>query len=1179
MKKKCISIILIFTFLTSLTSTSYAGLWDDIKQGERDAEEVFGIIKNFFPQGEDDTQGNESPTQKDEIPVQKSEPTAQKNNPRTQYTYNRDARLVKDVQKELARIGYPVSVDGAYGPGTRKAILQFEADSGRAATGNVSPELVTALRESQPTPSPDARTGKTDQAEQQPRPSRVTTTLNSAGQAESGANKQDPINQWEVAIFLEHEGRYGVLGAGGAILDEKGIPTQLAISYDLLQSGARLLMSEGRTYIGTGYRRATQWVDFTDPIGRLPSIPVPTIQPGSGEYRETRSHTFGAEQYRVFERKRETVKIDEVKYTTKETHWKDASGVIRRYVTTVQIQTGNDVVSLISVADRVARVALPGWYSAETNRARRNAIPAAAALRAMMRSSQNTRAPVAQLPFFGSHFSDHQPILSQTFSVSGLFTPVVDLLIPRAHAGDLRDEILEKLIEKLPQPGAGLDGVLDKILAGEDIGKDFVRDEVIKLLEGELEDALKKAVEAGLVRLFPPAAFFGLGGLAADFIVPPAMKYFKTSLHGEPHITTFDEYRYGFQAIGEFIQVKTPTFMVQQRFMGSKGSNTSTKATAIQAGDHVIESYLTPHLKRSDALSVVVDGSLVEVDYEGISFDDGTYLARREAGGRFKVNTRNTLIVVDPGGSYALIENFRNAQNVSISLTDDMKRHVSGGLGGIPDGNTANDFTLRDGTVMALDETNTIEGLYGRFATSWRVRPEERLFTQGNAEDYLTAEYTEIPQAITRLSDFSQAERDRAGKICTDAGVKAGPALEDCTYDVVVTGDPEWAQMASSSEVVAAAQPPQAASGETQSEPAQATLLTSVAIEARVADGSLKNLQWTIINQSTEEMVVPEMQSTAISVELSPGNYDVLVVADGYEGESTIEVQASGANQFVVELKTRGVQDGFSSPESVPAGELMSFDWKGPAAKDDRIFIGRLDMGENQYRRSNYHKASDRSPAVLVAPAQPGPYEVRYFSYANGSVAFRKPLEVTAAKVQIKAPSEVNAGMEFTFDWKGPSAKGDLLFVAEPEMEASQYRSDADLSHKVAAGPQANLIAPPKAGDYEIRYYSYTNGHTLASSPIRVLPHAVSIEAPRTVAPGNEFEFSWKGPGARGDFLFLSEPKMEENEYYSSSDRQHYVKDGATGKLTAPTDPGTYEIRYFSHRNGSVLAKRVFLVR
>jgi len=82
-------------------------------------------------------------------------------------------------------------------------------------------------------------------------------------------------------------------------------------------------------------------VDFTDPVGRLlSSIPVPEIQPGSEDYRETGGHAYGSEQYRVYERKGETVKIDDVKYTTKYTYWKDVAGVIRRYVTTVQIHMG-----------------------------------------------------------------------------------------------------------------------------------------------------------------------------------------------------------------------------------------------------------------------------------------------------------------------------------------------------------------------------------------------------------------------------------------------------------------------------------------------------------------------------------------------------------------------------------------------------------------------------------------------------------------------------------------------------------------------------------------------------------------------------------------------------------------------------------------------------------------------
>jgi L-lactate utilization protein LutC len=59
---------------------------------------------------------------------------------------NGNAMLVKMAQTELKRLGYPVSVDGVYGTGTRNAIIAFEADNGRPLSGNVSPDLINALK-------------------------------------------------------------------------------------------------------------------------------------------------------------------------------------------------------------------------------------------------------------------------------------------------------------------------------------------------------------------------------------------------------------------------------------------------------------------------------------------------------------------------------------------------------------------------------------------------------------------------------------------------------------------------------------------------------------------------------------------------------------------------------------------------------------------------------------------------------------------------------------------------------------------------------------------------------------------------------------------------------------------------------------------------------------------------
>ena len=61
---------------------------------------------------------------------------------------NANAMLVKMTQTELKRLGYSVSVDGVYGTGTRNAILAYEADNGRQLSGNVSPDLINALKNS-----------------------------------------------------------------------------------------------------------------------------------------------------------------------------------------------------------------------------------------------------------------------------------------------------------------------------------------------------------------------------------------------------------------------------------------------------------------------------------------------------------------------------------------------------------------------------------------------------------------------------------------------------------------------------------------------------------------------------------------------------------------------------------------------------------------------------------------------------------------------------------------------------------------------------------------------------------------------------------------------------------------------------------------------------------------------
>lgn len=57
---------------------------------------------------------------------------------------------VDDLQILLGAAGYPVAVDGLYGPRTRAALARFQAAAGLTASGRADPETMAALRRALP---------------------------------------------------------------------------------------------------------------------------------------------------------------------------------------------------------------------------------------------------------------------------------------------------------------------------------------------------------------------------------------------------------------------------------------------------------------------------------------------------------------------------------------------------------------------------------------------------------------------------------------------------------------------------------------------------------------------------------------------------------------------------------------------------------------------------------------------------------------------------------------------------------------------------------------------------------------------------------------------------------------------------------------------------------------------
>jgi len=360
----------------------------------------------------------------------------------------------------------------------------------------------------------------------------------------------------------------------------------------------------------------------------------------------------------------------------------------------------------------------------------------------------------------------------------------------------------------------------------------------------------------------------------------------------------------------------------------------------------------------------------------------------------------------------------------------------------------------------------------------------------------------------------------------------------------------------------------------------KASATQDVVLTAKLADKDMSNaiFEWTIINSVTEEVLLPSDDMAEITLSLTPGIFDVIVVSDKYAGEQTIEISVTGLRQFVIELAGSAQEFGIEAPESVPAGSLITLSWNGPNLDNDYLFIVNPMTKDNvyYYSKSRALKGSEGPSGELVAPAKPGIYEIRYFSRDNGTVAFRRPMQVTAAQVEMQYPHEVPAGSMIEISWSGPGLPGDRIFISTLDMDNNRYFTYS-ASHKVESGASASLIAPVVTGEHEIRYYSGNNGSPLARFPIMITPAEVKIEAPRIVKAGTEFDVSWIGPGAKGDFLFVARPELEVQKYYSRG--AHKTTDGSNARFTAPTEPGNYEIRYFSNINSSVLARRVFVVR
>lgn len=189
---------------------------------------------------------------------------------------------------------------------------------------------------------------------------------------------------------------------------------------------------------------------------------------------------------------------------------------------------------------------------------------------------------------------------------------------------------------------------------------------------------------------------------------------------------------------------------------------------------------------------------------------------------------------------------------------------------------------------------------------------------------------------------------------------------------------------------------------------------------------------------------------------------------------------AGGGVQATAPLRVVVAEASVTAPAEVMGGANVSVTWQGPDGPQDMVAFAPQGAPPGTFL--SYSFTQFGQTLDLVAPVEPGVYEVRYLSGSEGRALASAVVNVTPPVVSLQAPAEVAANAAFTVRWTGPDGAGDYVTIVRAGAPEYEYLSLAFTSW----GADLDLTAPETPGSYEVRYFSGSARVVLASVPITV---------------------------------------------------------------------------------------------
>jgi Ca-activated chloride channel homolog len=255
-------------------------------------------------------------------------------------------------------------------------------------------------------------------------------------------------------------------------------------------------------------------------------------------------------------------------------------------------------------------------------------------------------------------------------------------------------------------------------------------------------------------------------------------------------------------------------------------------------------------------------------------------------------------------------------------------------------------------------------------------------------------------------------------------------------------------------------------------------------------------------------------------------------------------------------------------PAAVPAGSDFSVEWEGPDSRNDYIAISQKGAKDLSYKDYTYTKKGN--PAEFTAPGKVGDYELRYVHSHSRKVIGRAAIKVTPVQATVQAPAEADVAVEVEVIWQGPDYSSDYIAIARPDQRAG---SQVYYTYTSRGNP-LKLWVPSDPGTYEIRYIMGRSNQLLAKTAIEINGVGASVQAPEAADVATEFEVTWQGPDNPSDYIAIASPDQKPGSQVNYT----YTKKGSPLKVRAPSDPGTYEVRYILGRGSKLLAKTSMVI-